>query len=86
MDGLAYYGVLFIIGVIAFMFYQNNSERMALIMLILGAYIIYSHTTGHTMTEWKNEAIESLDEKAQKYSKEHGTDGFDEDSYKNVVR
>jgi len=86
MDGLVYYGVLFIIVVISFMFYQNNSNRMAVLLLMLGAYIIYSHETGYSATDFKNEMIDSLDESAQEYSKRHGADGFDEESYKSVVK
>jgi len=86
MDGLVYYGVLFIIIVISFMFYQNNSNRMAVLLLMLGAYIIYSHETGYSATDFKNEMIDSLDESAQEYSKRHGADGFDEESYKDEVK
>jgi len=86
MDGMLYYGVLFVIVVISFMFYQNNSNRMAVIILLLGAYIIYSHETGYSATDLKNEMIDSLDESAQEYSKRHGAEGFDEESYSESVK
>ena len=48
------------------------------IVLAIGGYIIYSHETGYSATEFKNEMIDSLDKSARDFSKSRGTEGYDE--------
>lgn len=69
MDGWMYPLSLVIVGLMAFTFYQNNSMRMTLLMLAVGVYIIYSHETGYTVTDYKNEVIESIDKSAKEFVK-----------------
>lgn len=69
MDGWMYPLSLLIVALMAFTFYQNNSMRMMLLMLAIGVYIIYSHETGYTATDYKNEVIESIDKSAKDFVK-----------------
>lgn len=69
MDGWMYPLSLLIVALMAFTFYQNNSMKMMLLMLAIGVYIIYSHETGYTATDYKNEVIESIDKSAKDFVK-----------------
>lgn len=69
MDGWMYPLSLLIVALMAFTFYQNNSMRMMLLMLAIGVYIIYSHETGYTATDYKNEVIDSIDKSAKDFVK-----------------
>ena len=69
---------LLAIALMAFTFYQNNSIKLMVIVLAIGGYIIYSHETGYSATEFKNEMIDSLDKSARDFSKSRGTEGYDE--------
>lgn len=49
-----------------------------LIVLAIGAYIVYSHETGYTATDYKNEMVESLDEAAKsKYQHEYEIERYE---------
>ena len=69
MDGWMYPLSLLIVALMAFTFYQNNSMKMMLLMLAIGVYIIYSHETGYTATDYKNEVIDSIDKSAKEFVK-----------------
>lgn len=60
---------LLIVALMAFTFYRNNSMKMVLLSLAIGVYIIYSHETGYTATDYKNEVIDSIDKSAQEFVK-----------------
>ena len=77
MDGMFYYFSIAVLGVLAFTFFQNHNEKLALLMLVIGIYIVYSHETGYTATDFKNETVKSLDKSADEWAKDHGTDGYD---------
>jgi hypothetical protein len=77
MDGLLYPASLGIIALLAYVFYQNNSKLMMVVVLAIGAYIIYSHETGYTATHFKNEMLETVDKSVGNYNKEHGIEKFD---------
>jgi len=62
MDGLLYYGVLVLILSLVYMFFQNNNTSLLLITLAVGIYIVYSHETGHTATEYKNQIVNSIND------------------------
>ena len=75
MDSSLIYPVsLALIALVSFVLYQNNNTKLMLIILGIGAYIIYSHNTGHTMTEWRKNIAESFDESADKYQKDLSSD------------
>lgn len=60
---------LLIVVLMAFTFYRNNSMKMVLLSLAIGVYIIYSHETGYTATDYKNEVIDSIDKSAKEFVK-----------------
>ncbi|MEN8302476.1 MAG: hypothetical protein ABFQ64_00225 [Campylobacterota bacterium] len=86
MDGMFYYLTLAVLGILAYTFFQNHNEKLALLMLLIGIYIVYSHETGNTVTEFKNEAVESLDESASDWAKDRGAGGFDEVGAQKAVK
>lgn len=86
MEGMFYYLTLVVLAVLAYTFFQNHNEKLALLMLGIGIYIVYSHETGYTVTDFKNETVKSLDESANEWAKDHGSDGFDEVGAKKAVK
>ncbi len=86
MDGMFYYITLAVLGILAFTFFQNHNEKLALLMLGIGIYIVYSHETGNTVTDFKNETVKSLDESANDWARDRGTDGFDEVGAQKAVK
>ena len=86
MDGWLYPVSLIVVAAMAFTFFQNHNSKLALLMLALGIYIVYSHETGYTATDFKNETIKSLDKSANEWAKEHGTDSYDEEGAKKAVK
>ncbi|OQX59834.1 MAG: hypothetical protein B5M52_02165 [Helicobacteraceae bacterium 4484_230] len=73
-SSLIYPASLALIALLSFVLYQNNNIKLMLIMLGIGVYIIYSHETGHTMTEFKKSMVESLDKSASEYQKDLSSD------------
>lgn len=72
MDGMMYPVSLIVLAVLAFSFYQTNNTKIVLLMIITGVYIVYSHETGNTATQWKNDMVQSIDESAGTFSEERG--------------
>jgi len=70
MDGIMYPISLIIIAIMAFSFNRNNNSFLMIFVLLVGVYIIYSHETGHTATEFKNSMVQSIDESARDFSEE----------------
>ena len=62
MEGFLYPFSLIVIAVIAFALNKTNNFILMAIVLGVGAYIIYTHETGNTASDFKNEMVESLDE------------------------
>ncbi|MEN4053072.1 MULTISPECIES: hypothetical protein [Sulfurimonas] len=85
MDGMLYYGVLVLLIGLAYMFFQHNSTGLLLITVVIGIYIVYSHTTGHTATEFKNEVVNSIDEEAEGFNERKGIERFDPEKMKEQV-
>jgi H+/gluconate symporter-like permease len=65
---------LLLIVLLIFTFYRNNNIILLLIAFSIGGYIIYSHETGYTATQFKDEMIDSFDKSARAYSETHGYD------------
>lgn len=86
MDGLLYPISLLVVVLIAFFFYRNNSFKFLLLTLAVGVYIIYSHETGNTVTNLKNEAVKSIDKSAGDFSKSRGVEGYDEKKAREAVK
>ena len=64
MDGMMYYGALLLIAFFVFSMLRTNHGVMAFIGLVVGIYIVYSHETGHTATEFKNDLVQKIDKEA----------------------
>jgi len=77
MDDLTYYGSLALIAAMAYMFFRNNSTLLMVIVLAIGAYIIYSNETGYTATEFKNEVVNSINDEAQDFSERKGLNSYE---------
>jgi len=86
MDGYMYLASLVIIGLLAFMFFRNNNILLLLISLLIGVYIVYSHETGHTATEFKNEAVNSINEEAEGFNERRGIERSDEKKLQKSVK
>lgn len=56
-----YYGSLVLIAILAFLAYQNNRMFITLLLIALGAYFIYSHNTGNTITDLTDKTVKELD-------------------------
>ena len=56
-----YYGGLVLIAILAWMSYQSDRMLMMLILLALGAYLIYSHQTGNTITDFADDTVNTID-------------------------
>jgi len=78
MDGILYPASLVLLALLAYTFNKSRNNMLALIMVLVGIYMVYSHETGHTATDFKNELVDDLGGSAQKFSKERGTGGYDE--------
>ena len=78
MEGIYYPISLLVLAVMAFSFNQTNNSKIALLMVLIGIYIVYSHETGNTVTEWKNDMVKSIDDSAGNFSEERGTGGYNE--------
>lgn len=76
MDGWMYPASLVLLAILAFIFNQSNNTKMALLMILFGAYIIYSNESGDSATDWKNEMVESIDKSVGNYNEERGISGY----------
>ena len=63
-----YYGGLVLIAILAWMSYNSNRMFIAILLLALGGYFIYSHNTGTTITGELGKATGEFD-KAAGYKK-----------------
>jgi hypothetical protein len=78
MDGLLYPISLLVVALMAVAFYRGNSIKLMLFALAIGVYIIYSHETGYTATDYKNEMVDSINESATEFAKDRKIEGYDE--------
>lgn len=67
-----YPGTVVVLLILAYMQWQINAKKTMVIILVILAYIIYSHETGHSLTQMKDEAVEKFDESVgnDKYNKD----------------
>jgi len=86
MEGYMYTTSLVIVGLLAFMFFRNSNTLLLLITLLIGVYIVYSHETGYTATEFKNEAVDSINEEAEGFNERRGIEKFDEKKLQKSVK
>ena len=86
MDGLLYPASLVLLAVLAFTFNQTNNSKLVLIVVAIAAYIVYTHETGNTATDFKNDMVKSMDESVGNYGERHGIDGLDEQKAKEAIK
>ena len=74
MDGMLYPISIVLLAIFAFTFYKSNNTILAMILVVIGIYIIYSQETGHTATEFKNDMVDTVHEETKHgYSKDFST-------------
>ena len=71
MDDTIYYFSLGIVAILALIFYKNNSTILMLLVIAVGAYIVFSHETGYSSETLKSQIAETIDESVNEYDKEH---------------
>ena len=86
MDDLIYPASLVVIALLVFVLNQNNNSKLALLMLVIGIYIVYSHETGNTATDFKNNMVNSINEGAEDFTKSYDIEGYDANKAKEAVK
>ncbi|MCW8896297.1 hypothetical protein [Sulfurimonas sp.] len=86
MDGFLYPVSLLVVALLVFSFYRTHNNILALIVLFVGIYIVYTHETGSTATDWKNDIVESVDKSVGKYNSERGISKYDEKKLKEEIK
>jgi hypothetical protein len=76
MEGFMYPASLIVLTLLAWSFYRNNHFILMVLAFAVGGYIVYSTETGHTATDFKNEMIHKIDEKAPDYSHRYDKENF----------
>jgi len=57
-----YPGTIVTLLILIFMQWQTNSKKTMILLAIILGYIVFSHETGYTLGQLKEEAISSFDE------------------------
>jgi len=86
MEDMIYPASLIVIALLVFILYQNNNSKLALLMLAIGVYIVYSHETGNTATNFKNDMVKSINEGAEDFTKSYNIEGYDANKAKDAVK
>jgi len=79
MEGIIYPASIIFLAILAFIFYQSRNTVLMFIAIVIGVYIVYSQESGHTATEFKNDVVNSIDDKAKEFDKAHSNKSFDTD-------
>ena len=53
---------LALLAILAFILNKNNNSKLSLLMIVIAIYVVYSHETGNTATNFKNDVVESINE------------------------
>jgi len=56
-----YPATIVVLLILAYMQWQINSKKMMILILGVLGYIVYSHETGHTLTQFKDDSVQSFD-------------------------
>jgi hypothetical protein len=56
-----YPATIVVLLILAYMQWQINAKKTMVIILVVLGYIIYSHETGHSLTQFKDDSVESFD-------------------------
>ncbi|MCX6075455.1 MAG: hypothetical protein NTW78_01060 [Campylobacterales bacterium] len=82
MDNLIYIGSLILLALLTFTFNRANYTKLMFLAVAVGAYIVYSHETGHSATEFKDKMIKSVDKSAEKFVDRYDSDIKDAEKVK----
>ncbi|WP_345987521.1 hypothetical protein WCX18_10340 [Sulfurimonas sp. HSL1-2] len=56
-----YPATIVVLLILAYMQWQINAKKTMILILVVLGYIIYSHETGHSLTEFREQAVEDFD-------------------------
>ena len=56
-----YPGTIVVLLILAYMQWQTNAKKTMVLILVILAYIVYSHETGNSLTKFKDDAVDSFD-------------------------
>ena len=56
-----YPATIVVLLILAYMQWQINAKKTMVLILVVLGYIIYSHETGHSLTQFKDDSVESFD-------------------------
>ncbi len=85
MEDMMYPISLVVITLLVFVLNQNNNSKLALLMLAIGIYIVYSHETGNTATDFKNDMVKSINDGAEDFTKSYDIEGYDANKAKEAI-
>ncbi|UFS62101.1 hypothetical protein LOH54_10625 [Sulfurimonas sp. HSL-3221] len=57
-----YPGTIVVLLILAYMQWQTNSKKTMVLVLVVLGYIVYSHETGHSLTEFREQAVDDFDD------------------------
>ena len=57
-----YPATIVVLLILAYMQWQINAKKTMILILFVLGYIIYSHETGHSLTEFREQAVDDFDE------------------------
>jgi len=57
-----YPGTIVVLLILAYMQWQNNAKKTMILILVVLGYIVYSHESGHSLTEVRDKAVDDFDE------------------------
>ncbi len=86
MEDMIYPASLVVIALLVFVLNQNNNSKLALLMLVIGIYIVYSHETGNTATDFKNDMVNSINDSAEGFTKSYDIEGYDTNEAKDSMK
>ncbi|WP_345972327.1 hypothetical protein [Sulfurimonas diazotrophicus] len=57
-----YPATIVVLLILAYMQWQTNAKKTMVIVLVVLGYIVYSHETGHSLTEFREQAVDDFDD------------------------
>lgn len=83
-----YPGTLIVLAILAYMQWQINAIKTMFLIFIVMGYIVWSHETGHSLGELRQEAVESFDDAVgnSKYGKHMKSDALDAEKANEAVK
>lgn len=83
-----YPGTLIVLGILAYMQWQINAKKTMYLILAVMAYIVWSHETGHSLGELRQDAVQSFDEAVgnNKHAKKMKSEQLDPDAAEKAVK